>query len=180
MSFSKHLLSAVVIGGTIFAAAMLPLAALGTKPVEIQLEGKPVFVGQFRDLSVPYLGLALAMGIGAGATHLAMMRWQQSARRLNWTENQISNLKQQLTEQEALIEKLSFSPSRLQASGLDHFLQRNSLSPEQRSAQHPPKRKKPPVLKRQANLRPEVSDSISSQNGHAQVAFRSSNGLGNS
>ncbi|MCU0523974.1 MAG: hypothetical protein MUF72_04020 [Elainella sp. Prado103] len=169
MSFSKHLLSAVFLGSAIFAAATLPLATLGTKPVEIQLEGKPVFVGQFRDLSIPYLGLALTLGIGAGATHLAMMRWQQSARRLDRIESQMSNLKQQLTEKEALIEKLSFSPSRLQASGLDHFLSDDFVQSRQQP-KHPPKRKKPPVLK-QSGMRAELAH----QNGHAQVAFRSGN-----
>jgi hypothetical protein len=122
MSFSKHLLSSVLLAGTIFAAATVPLVALGSKPVAIQLEGKPVFVGQFKELAAPYMGLVLALSIGAGATNLAVMRWYQSSRKLNLAESKMSTLKQQLNEKEALIEALKFSPSRLQASGLERFL----------------------------------------------------------
>lgn len=103
-------------------AATLPLATFGSKPVAIQLESKPVFTGQFKELAAPYLGLVLAMSIGAGATNLAVMRWHQSARKLGMVNHQMSVLKQQLIEQETLIEHLKFSPTRLQATGLEQFL----------------------------------------------------------
>jgi hypothetical protein len=122
MSFSKHLLSSVFLAGAVFVAATLPLATFGSKPVAIQLESKPVFTGQFKELAAPYLGLVLAMSIGAGATNLAVMRWHQSARKLGMVNSQMSALKQQLIEQEALIEHLRFSPTRLQATGLEQFL----------------------------------------------------------
>lgn len=122
MSFSRHLLSSVLLAGAVFVAATLPLATLGSKPVAIQLESKPIFTGQFKELAAPYLGLALAMSIGAGATHLAVMRWHQSSQKLGLVKDQMSALKQQLSEQEALIEQLKFSPTRLQASGLEQFL----------------------------------------------------------
>ncbi|WNZ22806.1 hypothetical protein HJG54_08020 [Leptolyngbya sp. NK1-12] len=126
MSFSKHLLSSVLLAGTIFAAATIPLATLGSKPVAIQLEGKPVFTGQFKELAAPYMGLVLALSIGAGATNFAVMRWCQSSRKLNLAESEMSTLKQQLHEQETLIETLKFSPARLQASGLERFLPEGS------------------------------------------------------
>ncbi|MBF2051012.1 MAG: hypothetical protein EDM05_62480 [Leptolyngbya sp. IPPAS B-1204] len=126
MSFSKHLLSSVLLAGTIFAAATIPLATLGSKPVAIQLEGKPVFTGQFKELAAPYMGLVLALSIGAGATNFAVMRWCQSSRKLNLAESEMSTLKQQLHEQETLIETLKFSPARLQASGLERFLPEES------------------------------------------------------
>jgi hypothetical protein len=122
MSFSRHLLSSVLIAGTVLAAATLPLAALGAKPVAIQLEGRPVFTGQFKELAGPYLSLALALSIGAGATNLAVMRWYQSARELGLIEKQLSAVQQQLSEKEALLESFQFSPARLQANGLDRFL----------------------------------------------------------
>lgn len=128
MSFSKHLLSSVLLAGTIFAAATVPLVTLGSKPVAIQLEGKPVFVGQFKELAAPYMGLVLALSIGAGATNLAVMRWHQSSRKLNLAESEVSTLKQQLNEKEVLIETLKFSPSRLQASGLERFLPEDAVT----------------------------------------------------
>jgi hypothetical protein len=134
MSFSRHLLSSVFLAGTVFVAATLPLATFGSKPVAIQLESKPVFTGQFKELAAPYLGLVLAMSIGAGVTNLAVMRWHQSARKLGIVNNQMSALKQQLTEQETLIEHLKFSPARLQASGLEQFLPSEKKQDEKRAA----------------------------------------------
>jgi hypothetical protein len=121
MSFSRHLLSSVLIAGTVLAAATLPLATLGAKPVAVQLEGKPVFTGQFKELAGPYLGLALALSIGAGVTNLAVMRWYQASRELGLAEQQLSGLQQRLNEKEALLESLQFSPARLQANGLERF-----------------------------------------------------------
>ncbi len=134
MSFSKHLLSSVFLAGTVFVAATLPLATFGSKPVAIQLESKPVFTGQFKELAAPYLGLVLAMSIGAGVTNLAVMRWHQSARKLGTVNHQMSALKQQLTEQETLIENLRFSPTRLQASGLEQFLPERKNQDEKQAA----------------------------------------------
>lgn len=137
MSFSKHLLSSVLLAGTVFVTTTLPLVTLGSKPVAIQLEGKPMFVGPFKDLAGIYLGLALTLSIGAGATNLAVMRWYQSARKLDLAENQMSALKQQLNEKEALIESLRFSPARLQASGLERFLQNETLATRTQRPQFP-------------------------------------------
>lgn len=134
MSFSKHLLSSVFLAGAVFVAATLPLATFGSKPVAIQLESKPVFTGQFKELAAPYLGLVLAMSIGAGVTNLAVMRWHRSAQKLGVINNQMSTLKQQLTEQEALIEHLRFSPTRLQASGLEQFLPNENRQDEKQAA----------------------------------------------
>ncbi len=174
MSFSKHLLSAVLLGGTVFAVATLPLAMLGPKPLAIQVEGKPIFTGHFQDLSAPYIGLVLAMSIGTGATHLAMMRWQQVARKLDRTETQMNTLKHKLHEQETLIEKLSFAPARLQASGLEPFLRNESKFPQEErspSKREQPKRKKS-TSKRSTPSRPDVA----TRNSHAQVVLKSRNG----
>ena len=130
MTFPKHLLSSVFLAGAVFVAVTLPLATYGSKPVAIQLEGKPVFTGQFKELAAPYLGLALVLSIGAGATNLSVMQWHQSARKLGVINHQMSALKQQLVEQEALIEHLRFSPARLQATGLEQFLPNEQKQPE--------------------------------------------------
>jgi hypothetical protein len=127
MSFSRHFLSSVLLAGTVFAAATLPLVMLGSKPIAIQLEGKPVFTGQFKDLAGPYVGLSLALSIGTGIGNLGLLRWYQSARKLNLVEEQMVALKQQLNEKEALVESLKFSPTRLQATGLEHFLQDQAI-----------------------------------------------------
>jgi hypothetical protein len=123
-----------LLAGAVFVVATLPLATYGSKPVAIQLEGKPVFTGQFKELAAPYLGLALVLSIGAGATNLAVMQWHQSARKLGVISHQMSALKQQLVEQEALIEHLRFSPARLQATGLEQFLPNEQKQAEKQAA----------------------------------------------
>ncbi|NJL21253.1 MAG: hypothetical protein HC895_11200 [Leptolyngbyaceae cyanobacterium SM1_3_5] len=101
----------------------LPLAAFGSKPMTIQLEEKPVFVGQVEEFAAPYIGFATAISLAAGAASLATSGWKQSSRKLNQTETQMSTLKQQLNEKEALIEDIKFSQQRLSTSGLELFLQ---------------------------------------------------------
>jgi hypothetical protein len=123
MTFHRHLLASVLLSATVFAAATLPLVAFGSKPVAIQFEGRPVFIGQFKDLAGSYLALALVLSIGSGVTNLAVLRWHQASRQLAMSKDQLSALKQQLSEKETLIENLAFSPSRIQASGLERFLQ---------------------------------------------------------
>jgi hypothetical protein len=133
MSFYRHLFASALLSGTVFAASVLPLAAFGSKPLAIQLEGRPVFTGQFKDLSGSYLSLALALSIGAGVANLAVLRWYQSSRRLGQSKAQLSALEQQLAEKDSLIEALRFSPTRLQASGLERFLD----NPQPQPAQQP-------------------------------------------
>lgn len=157
MSFSKHLLSSVLLAGTVFVAATLPLVTLGSKPVAIQLEGKPIFVGQFKDLSGLYLSLALTLSIGAGATNLAVVRWHQAARKLDLAKNQLTTLEQQIAEKEALIESLRFSPSRLQASGLERFL------PDEA-----------PATRMQRSPVPANAEATVGRNEHPQVVFKPS------
>ncbi|MBD2088417.1 hypothetical protein H6F67_00830 [Microcoleus sp. FACHB-1515] len=123
MSLSRCLLSSAVLAGTVFCGMTLPLAAFGSKPVTIQLEEKPVFVGQVEEFAAPYIGLATAISLAAGAASLATSGWRQSSRKLSQTETQMSTLKQQLSEKEALIEDIKFSQQRLSTSGLELFLQ---------------------------------------------------------
>lgn len=122
MSFSRCLLSSTLLAGAVFSAATLPLTALGSKSVTIQLEEQPVFIGQVKEMAGPYLGLATAISLGAGIVSLATAGWQQSSRKMSQTEEQMSSLKQQLQENKALIESLKYSDARLEASGLEYFL----------------------------------------------------------
>jgi hypothetical protein len=178
MSFSKHLLSSAFLAGTIFLAATLPLTTLGSKPVAIQLDSKPVFTGQFREIAAPYLGLVLALSFGAGVTNLAMMRWLQSSRKLELAAAQLATLKQQLAEQEVLIEQLKFTPTRLQSSGLEQFLTDEGAEEERKVTRIQPHAKPALPLAETTVKRASHAESISVANGtsgktHAQVAFNS-------
>jgi hypothetical protein len=123
MSFSRCLLSSTLLAGVVFSASTLPLTALGSKPVAVHLEEKPVFVGEIKELAAPYLGLATVFSLGAGIVSLTLTGWRHSSRKLSKTEEQMSALKHQLQEKEALVESLRFSDSKLESSGLHFFLE---------------------------------------------------------
>jgi hypothetical protein len=123
MNLSHRLLSSALLAGAVFSITALPLTTLGAKSVTVQLEETPVFVGQLRELASPYLALATGISLGVGAVSLSLSSWRQAAHKLDRSEAEIAALKQQLSEKDALVERLRFSDTRLQSSGLEHFLQ---------------------------------------------------------
>ncbi|MEQ8957970.1 MAG: hypothetical protein RLP02_08615 [Coleofasciculus sp. C2-GNP5-27] len=120
----RFLITPAVISTAVFGVLTLPLAILGDQPVTIQLQDEPIFHGQLRDPSVamPYLGLAAALGLTAGASSIAVTGWRQSARKSAEAEAQLSSLEQNLKERDELLESLKTEQSRLTASGLTSFL----------------------------------------------------------
>lgn len=98
------------------------MAAMGSQPLTIHLENQPVFAGQVKELSGPYLGLATAVSLGAGVTALALLNWSHSSRKLSKVEDEISELRQQLRDKESELESLRFSETRLASAGLEAFL----------------------------------------------------------
>ncbi|MEL7503408.1 MAG: hypothetical protein AAFN18_13180 [Cyanobacteria bacterium J06554_6] len=126
MSFSKSLLSSSALAGIVFATSLVPLALFGAKPLTVQVGQRPVFSGQLRDLSTPYLGLAVSASVGAGLVALAISGWRQSQRQVSQVERQLAELDQQVQEKSALIEDLAFSEAKLKALGLEVFLQSES------------------------------------------------------
>lgn len=123
MNLSHRLLSSALLAGAVFSLTALPLTTLGSKPVTIQLEGRPVFVGQLRELAGPYLALATGISLGVGAVSFAVSSWRHAAHKLERQEAEIAGLKQQLNEKNALVERLRFSDMKLHSSGLERFLQ---------------------------------------------------------
>lgn len=120
--FKKFVLPPVLLSAGVFATLTLPLALLGSKPVEIQLQEEPVFHGQLRDIATPYLGLASLLSLGTGLASVAVAGWQQSSRKSAQVEQQLSGLQQHLQEKEELLKELKLSESRLANFGLDSFL----------------------------------------------------------
>ena len=123
LSIKKFLLQALVIPGTVFCAATLPLAVWGSERVAIEFQDEPVFTGQLRQIASPYLALATAVSIGAGLAGVATAGWQQSHQKSARDEQELSALRQALKEKEIEIENLKVSDSRLAAFGLSSFLE---------------------------------------------------------
>lgn len=118
----KLVLTPIMISTVVFGVLSLPLALLGSKPVTIQLQGESVFSGQLRDIATPYLGFASALSLGAGLASVAITGWQASVRKSSQVQAELSDLAKHLKEQEAHLEALKLSESRLEASGLSQFL----------------------------------------------------------
>lgn len=123
MNLSHRLLSSALLAGAVFSITALPLTMLGEKPVTVQLEERPIFVGQLRELARPYLALATGISLGVGAVSLAVSSWRSAADQLERSEAEIATLRQQLDQKTALVEQLRFSETKLQVSGLEQFLQ---------------------------------------------------------
>lgn len=121
-TLKKFVLAPVVLSAAVFGTLTLPLALLGRQPIIIQLQQEPVFQGQLRDISTPYLGLASVISLGAGFASVAFTGWRRSTRKSSQVEAQLSDLAQHLQEKEAQLEALKLSESRLVASGLSAFV----------------------------------------------------------
>lgn len=118
----KFLLTPAIIAASVFAVLTLPLAVFGNQQVTIQRERDTLFYGKLRDVASPYLGLAGIFSLGAGIASIAVAGWQQSSRKSEEVEAQLSGLAQHLKEKEAQLEAIKVSESRLEASGLKAFL----------------------------------------------------------
>lgn len=118
----KLVVTPIMISTVVFGVLSLPLAFLGSKPVTIQLQGESVFYGKLRDVATPYLGFASALSLGAGIASVAITGWRASVRKSSQVQAELSDLAKHLKEQEAQLEALKLSESRLEASGLSQFL----------------------------------------------------------
>lgn len=122
MATSRSLLFSVLLSGLVFSAAAVPLAILGSRPITVEVEEKPLLTGRLQDLASPYLSFALCLSAGAGLVALSMSEWRNTSRKLNQMRDRVSQLEQQLQQQEHQVERLKFSESRLQSQGLNFFI----------------------------------------------------------
>ena len=125
MGFPKSLMSSAVLAGIVFCSTTVPLAALNSKTLTVQVNEQPVLMGQLQDFAPPYLGLATLLSLGTGIVSLSALGWRQSAKQLESATDKTKSLEQKLQEQAYMIENLKFSDRRLAASGLDTFLSEN-------------------------------------------------------
>lgn len=132
MTTSRSLVFSVFLSGFAFAGATLLFTMMGSRPLTIELEDRPIFTGRVQDLATPYMAAVTGLSFGVGLTSFALLGWQDASRRLEQATVQVSAFKQQLQLQEGMVESLKFSEAKLQASGLNFFLDAplNSASPQ--------------------------------------------------
>lgn len=119
----KFILTPVLISASIFAVLSLPLVLIGNQQITIKMQEETAYDGKLRDVATPYLGFAGIFALGAGVVCVALSGWQQSSRKSEAVEAQLSGLAQHLKEKEAQLEALKLSESRLEVSGLKAFLE---------------------------------------------------------
>ena len=121
-SLHQSLIPSVLLSGAVFGAATLPLAALSSNTISIDVPDQSVFSGTVDDLAVPYLGLAAAASLGVGMISISMAGWRSSSRRSAELEEKAQELQRHLQEKEAELEALKFSEQRLQPELVENFL----------------------------------------------------------
>jgi hypothetical protein len=119
----KFLLPAALLSASIFCTLTLPLAFVGSKPIEIQLQKEPIFAGQLKDIATPYLSLATVISLGACVASVAVIGWRQSVHQKNQIKQQLSDLQLLLKAKEAQLDQLKLDELRLKSAGLDCFLE---------------------------------------------------------
>ncbi|PSB13692.1 hypothetical protein C7B76_18910 [filamentous cyanobacterium CCP2] len=132
MTTSRSLIFSVFLSGFVFSGAALLLMIVGARPLTIQVEDRPLFTGRVQDLAPPYLAVMTGLSFGIGLTSIALLGWRDASRQLEQSTAQVSALQQQLQLQEGMVESLKFSEAKLQAAGLDFFLDApvNQASPQ--------------------------------------------------
>jgi hypothetical protein len=121
-TLNKFVLTPVLLSATVLAILTLPLILISNKPITIQLQKEPVFQGQLRDISTPYLCFASVLSLSAGVVSAAFSGWQTSSHKSSQVEARLSNLRQNIQEKEAQIQALQRSESLLADSQLKTFL----------------------------------------------------------
>jgi hypothetical protein len=125
-SLHQSLIPSVLLSGAVFGAATLPLAAMSSNTISIDVQDQSVFSGTVDDLAVPYLSLAAAASLGVGLLSISMAGWRASSRKFAEVEEKAQELQRHLQEKEAELEALKFSEQRLQPDLVENFLYHES------------------------------------------------------
>ena len=131
MFMKSSLLRSVLLSSVIFSGLTVPLAALGSNSVNIEVQKENIFVGKLKDVATPYLGFAGFISIGVGAVSISIAEWRRASRQSNQVESHLLELKKELKEKSERIDELCLSEHHLSATGLHSFLELNQpeLSP---------------------------------------------------
>lgn len=122
----KLVLTPVLISATVFTILSIPLAIFGKQPVTIQLQEEPVFSGQLREISTPYLGMAAVLSLGAGFATVAVAGWHRSSHKSSLVEAKLLAVTKNLQQKETQLEALQLSDLQLKAF-VDQPLPQQSL-----------------------------------------------------
>lgn len=127
-SIQRALIPAACVAGTVFAASTAPLAMFKSEVIEVELQNRPLFAAEIRDLAGPYLGVVGIVSVSVGASIMGFSGWRQAARKTEAAESKLSGLQRDLLAQQTALEEIKFSDARLRAQHLDIFLESPSVA----------------------------------------------------
>jgi hypothetical protein len=126
----KYILPAFLLPSAVFAVSTLPLAMLSTQQVAIDVQEETIFTGQLRDIATPYLALATTVSVTVGIAGVAVTGWKQSQSKSSELAVKLEEQRNALKKKEEQLEELKLSPSVLEATGLDSFLEESQPEPQ--------------------------------------------------
>jgi hypothetical protein len=126
-SFGKLLATSALASGAIFTALTAPLVIFSAEPAVIQVNGENIFDGKLQEIAAPYLGLAGLVSLSVGVAGVSVSGWRRATQRNEEVEQQLSSLRQSLTEKESQIQGMLLSEKNLDTSGLRFFLEDETL-----------------------------------------------------
>jgi hypothetical protein len=139
----KLLLPTVIISGTLLVSFGLILGTQGSKPIEIQFDNQQVFYGELRDIISPPVGALISIGVGL--TTVSLLGWQQTRKKTQALQMQVSQLQKQILDRDSQIQELKIASPSSVLSKLDWFLEQESQAPILASGLATPSQL-PPVL----------------------------------
>ncbi|AKG22357.1 hypothetical protein [Calothrix sp. 336/3] len=170
----KFVLPPVFASATVFSLMTLPLAIVGDQEINVRFQEEPFFSGKLRDVATPYVILSTALSLGAGVCATAICGWRNSSRKSSQVQEHLSSLEKELQEKEQLLKELMLSESRLQISGLNHFLEVETSLPahsQQQTVSH--RLTQPIVMQTPVAISQPIHEQSSNHTVNAASAFSS-------
>ncbi|MGD1871846.1 MAG: hypothetical protein ACFB02_02220 [Mastigocoleus sp.] len=117
----KILLPTFIVGSIVFAACSLIFMTQGSKTLQVRLDRQDVLNGTVKDTVSPFTAVLFSLGVGLSV--YAIVGWKQSLHKSYEMSRTISNLQQLISEKESQIQEMKMSPSQINRSQLDWFLE---------------------------------------------------------
>jgi hypothetical protein len=145
ISLTKLFLPVVFASGAVFTALAAPIALFAHEPIKITT-GDSTLDGQVQDFSTPYLGVAGAISVGMAISGVALAGWKNSTQKARKAEEELENARKELFAREFQVQQTLFSEQQLSQTGLDFFLEDDTLLPQSLPQMLPTANAQPAIL----------------------------------
>lgn len=130
--FGNILVPAVLLSGASVAFMSVSPAVSSTESVEVTSKSASLMgsltLPEIQNSAASYAGLASVATVGLGISGLAVSGWRRSARKANLMEQKLQTLQTNLEVRDRQLQQSLLSDTHLLKSGLDFFLEDDSVS----------------------------------------------------